>query len=348
MQRLLRIILAVLVPLALVAFTVTFTVRFTESAVVTTFGKAAEGDVKRAPGLYFKWPYPIQKYVKYDTRQRLLSLKVETQQTFDNRQIAVETFCTWRVADPLRFNQTFGTAGERAEEHYRRAEETLKANLRAATSVVSNYRIEDLFTDVSGNSKLPELEQRMLNAFRQAPDQQGSKLADYGVEAVDVGLTRVLLPEEVTKAVFERMKAGRERLAQEIETRGQSEAQSIRDKASNDARNITTFAEGLAAEIRRRGDFEAVPFLTQMNKKPELAVFLKNIEFIKNMEPRTATYVVTGSIPGIGLMMPDALVGLRPGELPESARPANWLQQSMTRPVVGGTGAVERKQEGDK
>jgi modulator of FtsH protease HflC len=337
-QRALRFFLAVLVVGVLLSFMVAYNVRFTEAAVLTTFGKATQSDVKTNPGLYFKWPYPIQSAMKYDVRTRLLTLRVETQQTADNRQVAVETFCTWKVSDPLKFFQTFSNAGERADEHYKKAEEALKANLRAAAGVVSNYTMEDLFTTEVGKSKLPELEQRMLAAFRQGADKQqlGGKLDDYGIAAVDVGLTRVLLPEEVTKAVFDRMRSTRTRLAKEIETQGQSQAQAIRDRAKADADKITAFAERLAQDIRTRGDEEAAPFLAQMNKNPELAVFLSNMDFIRQVTPRTTTLVLPSSMPGMQMLMPDALQGLRAGEVPAIAPGGMQALMNVRPPVAKG------------
>src|SRR5262245_35688907 len=100
----------------------TYTVRFTETAVLTTFGKASEADVIKEPGLGLKATDPIQSVTKYDKRVRLLTVKLETQQTADSKQVIVEGFCTWRVDDPLKFFQSFSNAGDRADEHYRKAE----------------------------------------------------------------------------------------------------------------------------------------------------------------------------------------------------------------------------------
>src|ERR1043165_1762196 len=105
--------------IALLAFTVTYTVRFTEAAVVTTFGKADQSDVHAKPGLGVKWPYPIQSVTTYDTRVRVVTSKFEQMATADARQVVVETFCTWRVKDPLVFFQKFSNAGDRAEDHFR-------------------------------------------------------------------------------------------------------------------------------------------------------------------------------------------------------------------------------------
>ncbi len=52
-----------------------FTVRFTEAAVVTAFGQASAGSVVTEPGLRFKWPTPIQSTTVYDTRARFLQAK---------------------------------------------------------------------------------------------------------------------------------------------------------------------------------------------------------------------------------------------------------------------------------
>ena len=46
----------------------TFQLKVDEVAVVTTFGSPK--DLKE-PGLYFRWPWPIQKLVRIDTRKQL-------------------------------------------------------------------------------------------------------------------------------------------------------------------------------------------------------------------------------------------------------------------------------------
>jgi len=312
---------------AMVAFACTFTVRFTEAAVVTTLGKADEGDVITTPGLRAKVPY-FQTVTKYDTRVRVLNTKLETLNTADNRQVVVETFCTWRVANPLKFFQRFSNAGYSAEEHYKAAENALKSNIRAAGSLVSRYRIDQLFAVSSaaaanGVSPLMELEASMKGAFESSNDQTGLKLSDYGIAAVDVGITRIVLPEETTKAVFDRMKVTREGLAKETESKGNAQAAAIKAKADSDAKKIRDFAERLAQEIRNRGDIEAAPYFAQMNTNPELAVFLQNMDFIQDSFGRRTTLILSGSMPGINLLYPDSVAQMKSGQIP------NPMQGSM-------------------
>ena len=117
---------------ALVLFSTTYTVRFTEVAVLTTFGKAGEGSIKTEPGLKFKWFYPIQQVTKYDNRIRLVQGQSETQQTADDFQIVMEAFLTYRVTDPLAFFRNFSSAGDRAVDHFARAEHVVLGALPAS------------------------------------------------------------------------------------------------------------------------------------------------------------------------------------------------------------------------
>jgi len=335
--------------IALLAFACTFTVRFTEAAVVATLGKADKADVIKTPGLRFKIPY-FQQVTKYDMRVRVLTTKLETLNTADNRQVVVETFCTWRVDDPLTFFQRFNNSGSTAEEHYRAAEMALKSNMRAAGALVSKYRIDQLFTEsVAGGAASPlvELETGMKNVFESASTTTtGVDLRKYGIAAVDVGITRIVLPEETTKSVFERMKTNRERLAKETESKGNALAQSIKAKAESDAHKITDFAERLAQEIRNRGELEAAPYFAQMNTNPELAVFLENMDFIREAYGKRTTLVLSGSMPGVNLMFPNSLDGLKAGQIPSPNEPTAPIAAVKPPPPVAGEKSAPKTSAG--
>ncbi len=343
MRKSLIYLVTAVILLAMAAFAGTFTVRFTEAAVVTTLGKADDGDVITTPGLRFKVPY-FQSVTTYDTRVRVLTTRLEALNTADNRQVIVETFCSWRVDNPLKFFQRFSNAGVTSEEHYKAAETALKSNIRAASALVSRYRIDQLFSpgDTGGAGPLVELEGSMKGAFEASSDQTGLKLADYGIAAVDVGVTRILLPEETTKAVFERMRVTREGLAKETESKGNAQAASIKAKAESDAKKITDFAERLAQEIRNRGDIEAAPYFAQMNVNPELAVFMQSMDFLRDTYGRRTTLVLSGSTPGINLLFPDAIGQLKSGQIPSPFQ-GNWMSEQLKEtPAAPATAGGEK------
>lgn len=347
MKHLAVLILAAIVVLALVAYASTYTVRFTETAVLTTFGKAEEGAVKTEPGLKFKVPYPVQNVTKYDKRVRILNTTSETQQTADNRQVIVESFCIWRVADPLKFFQRFSPAGERAEEHFKKAEDALRAALRSAVGATSRFRMDELFTADAAGTKLPELE-KAIQTLVTNKEAGGASLVDYGVEVVDVGISRVRLPEDTTREVFNAMGAQRDQLASDLTAQGAAVAQSIRSRAESDAQRIRAFAERRAQEIRTVGDREAAEFLRQMNANPELAVFLKNMELLRDTISKRTTIVLPSSMPGVTLVAPDALNGLKAGQIPDMNLPEDWKTASTegkAEPAgAGGPGTENRKQ----
>lgn len=325
MQRLLRPLLTILFVLAIVAFAFTYTVRFTEMAVVTTFGRAGEHAVKEEPGLKFKWPYPIQSVTKYDTRVRVLQTRSQTQQTADDSQIIVEAFATWRVSNPLWFFQRFSNAGGRAVDHYAAAEDILQTTLRSALGETSKYRLDELFNPDASRSKLGELEGRILALLASdmgvvsSMDEAGAGprgLAEYGIEVTLVGINRIVLPEDTTSKVIERMGANRDRLAQELESQGTARATAIRAKAEADARKIRAFAQRRAAEIRSKGEDEAAEFLAQQASDPELAIFLQNVQMMREAMAKRFTLVLSASDFGMGLFSPTALEGLEAGEFP--------------------------------
>jgi membrane protease subunit HflC len=345
-QQYLRPVLAVLFVLAIVAFAFSYTVRFTEKAVVTTFGRAGEDAVVSEPGLKFKWPFPIQSVTKYDTRVRVLQTRSQTQQTADDSQIIVEAFATWRVSNPLAFFQRFSNAGGRAEDHYAAAEEILRTTLRSALGETSKFRLDQLFNPDPTRSRLAELEGRifaLLATIRGETGEAAGGLGDYGIEVTMVGINRIVLPEDTTNKVIERMGANRDRLAQELESQGTARATAIRAKAEADARKIRAFADRRAAEIRAKGEDEAAEFLAQQASNPDLAIFLQNISLLRESMAKRFTLVLSASDFGMGLFSPTALEGLRPGEFPTNLPGDRDLfrgrasDDSMIRGAVEGT-----------
>jgi len=296
-----------------------FTVRFTEAAVVTTFGQADAEDVITEPGLRFKWPAPIQSTTVYDVRSRFLQTRSETQQTADDRQIVVEAFLAWRVKDPLLFYQRFrGSSGTSAREHYDNAQKQLTDLLRSAMSEVSKYRLGDLFAADIEQSRLAQLEKDILTRLREPPARGGSNVEQYGVDVVIVGINSVVLPEETTKQVFERMRENRKRLAAKAESEGQALATAIRSEAENSAKRIREFAKYRADQIRNRGDEEAAPYFKALQEDPDLAVFLNELQLLREGFGRQTTLVLPQSmaLPGVRLFSPEVRGLAREGRLP--------------------------------
>lgn len=310
------IIISAVIVLAFLLYMTTYTVRFTDTAIVSSFGKADEGSVVSEPGLKFKLPTPFQSVTVYDRRARFVQARSETQQTADDRQIIVESFLTWNVKDPLKFYKSFRSGSSSDSlEHYRKAEDTLRSFLRSALSEVSKYRLNELFAAQQGASKLPTLEQDILARLR-GSQESGGNVDQYGMEVALVGINRIVLPEQTTSEVFNRMTESRNRIAAEAEGEGQAAATKIRSEADNAARRIRAFAELRAAAIRDRGDIEAAEHLRGLNEDPQLAVFLKMVDFLREGIGRVATIVVPTDMPGMNMFSLEEMGRAADGKLP--------------------------------
>lgn len=311
----LRILVALIVLATILAFMMTFTVRFTEAAVVTTFGRATEKDVIKTAGLNFKLPYPIQSVTKYDTRQRFVETRSETLATADNRQIIVQSYLVWKVADPLKFFQSYGNAGSSELDHVKAAEDALRAKLRSAMAETSQFKLTDLLTADASGSKLVDLEGRVLAQLSSGTG--NASLAAVGIESVTVGIHSLELPESVTEAILRSMEAARKNIAGKASNEGAASAATIRNAGEEAARKIRSFAERRADAIRGQADSESAPFLAAQSKDPRLAVFLQNVRFMRDALSKRTTLVLPTSLPGLHLLDPSVAEKLGKGVIPE-------------------------------
>ena len=146
MKRILIITVAALLLVFLVTYMFTYTVRYNEAVIVTTFGSTGDNSVKNAPvvtaeglsasgtdaGLHFKWPWPIQQVAQtYDTRVQVVEGALEQAQTADQQSVNVKFYVTWRIADPLEF---FKAVGQPAS-----ADQTLRSRVRAFPNFIGQY-----------------------------------------------------------------------------------------------------------------------------------------------------------------------------------------------------------------
>ena len=88
----------------------TVQVRQTEVVVVTTFDKPTR--YIDQPGLYFKWPRPIQRVYEFDKRVQNFEDDFEETLTRDNYNLLAMVYVGWTIKDPRAFFNSFpaGTA----------------------------------------------------------------------------------------------------------------------------------------------------------------------------------------------------------------------------------------------
>jgi membrane protease subunit HflC len=284
MSRALAVIVALLLFVLLVLFTTTYTVRFNEVAIRTTFGQVGEGSVVRDAGLKFKLPAPIQRVTRLDTRLQLLETPFETIRTTDGQQVMVRAFLMWKVDQdndgPLRYYLA-NPSGDAAETNAGLADRVLTA----VRNALSRFEFGDL---VGARSNLNAAEESILAEL--------ASLADDGVNPVTVGVSQVVLPPATSNAVLKRMEAQQKVLADAERIKGEAEAQNIRSNANSKADRIRAFASVLAEEIRSKGAGKAAQYLEAMAADEDFAIFLIWVETLRAAFSRYTTIILPATI----------------------------------------------------
>ena len=106
-QMFIRFIVSLLVLLVLFSFMLGFQVRQNEQVVLTRFGSPSR--VIQKPGLYLKWPWPIEKVNRFDARLNFHEIRLSEALTKDKRNVIVPVFIAWRIVNPQRFLEAIGS-----------------------------------------------------------------------------------------------------------------------------------------------------------------------------------------------------------------------------------------------
>ncbi len=269
-----------------------FQVRETESALVMTFGKATRQITE--PGLYFKWPPPIEWVQKFDSRARVLEAELGETPTKGAVPIIVNTFIVWRIAEPLGFFNAVGTVSD--------AEAKLLSQIsNTQNTVIGRHNFSEFVNSDPEKIRFEEIEQEMLAGIQKAVH------ADYGIEIRALGIRQLKISEDVSKDVFERMRAERNRRTGATIAEGNAAARKIVTDANSMQTELLAAAEARAKAIRAQGDAEAAQYYKLLEQDPQLAMFLRDIDALKKILEQRSTVVISADTEPFKLLrqMPD-------------------------------------------
>lgn len=266
-----------------------FQVRQTEVAVVTTFGKATRPITE--PGLYFKWPWPIQKVTKLDRRLQSLEGKFEETLTGDQRNLLVMVFAGWRVSDPALFYSRFNQGS--LVEAERSLENILRAAKRAA---VGRHPFSHFISANAGDLKFDQIEKEILEDARK-------DAAAQGIEVEVARIKRLGLPESVTEKVFDRMRAERNKEIERLKAEGAEEATKIRSAADSEREKLLAGADAQARRIRGEGEAEAASSYSVFQQNPDLALLILKLDALEATLKERATLLVDPRTPPFDMLV---------------------------------------------
>jgi len=253
----LTIALAVMV--LLLASLSAFTVDQRENAIVFQLGEIKR--VVTEPGLHFKWPL-IQNVRRYD--MRILTLDTpDTERviTSEKKNVLVDSFVKWRIADVKQYYKSVGGDEVQALQRLR---QTVKSAL------LEEFGKRTVHDVVSGERE------KLMDAVRTKVDEDAKKI---GVDIVDVRVKRVELPQEVSESVYRRMAAERSAVASELRSQGYSESEKIRAEADREREVIIAEAYKQAQRVKGEGDAKASAIYARaFSENPEFYSFYRSLE----------------------------------------------------------------------
>ena len=265
-----------LILLVFALFFISFQVRETESALVTTFGKATNQITE--PGWYFKWPTPIQRVYKFDSRKKVLEAELTETTTKGAVPIIVKTYVVWKIAQPLDFFNAVGTVKE--------AESRLLNQISATQNeVIGQHSFSEFVNSEQSKVKFGQIQHEMLTSLQEAIR------GDYGIEISALGIKQFKVSQDVSKDVFGRMQAERMRKTEATIAEGEAQAVKIKTDADSKKTELLAAADARAKFIRGQGDAEAAQYYELLEEDPEFAMFLRDIEALKKILQKRATIV---------------------------------------------------------
>jgi len=105
----------------------------------------------------------------------------------------------------------------------------------------------------------------------------------WGIDVVDVRITRADYVEAITESVYRRMEAERKRVANELRSTGAAEGEKIRADADRQREVTVANAYRDAQQIKGEGDAEAARIYSEsFGRDPQFAQFYRSLEAYKS------------------------------------------------------------------
>lgn len=256
---------SLLLVLALLSSTL-FVVDQRQFGVVYALGQIKE--VVLEPGLNFKLPPPFQNVTYIDRRLLTLnSTDAEPMLTAEKQRVVIDWYVRWRITNPSEYIRNVGldeNAGANQLNRVVRNAFQEEINRRTVKDLLSLKR-EQLMADVK---------KEVLAVVR------GAK--PWGIDVIDVRITRVDYVEAITESVYRRMEAERKRVANELRSTGAAEGEKIRADADKQREITIANAYRDAQKIKGEGDAEAAGIFAQsFGKDAQFAQFYRSLDAYK-------------------------------------------------------------------
>ncbi|TPG61647.1 protease modulator HflC [Ewingella americana] len=278
-----------------------FVVQEGERGIVLRFGKVLrDGENKPlvyAPGLHFKVPF-VESVKTLDARIQTMDNQADRFVTSEKKDLIVDSYLKWRISDFSRYYLATG-GGDVSQ-----AEVLLKRKLSdRLRSEIGRLDVKDIVTDSRGRLTLDvrdalnngsaeeveattEADDAIASVAKRVEQETNGKqpavnpnsMAALGIQVIDVRLKQINLPQEVSSAIYDRMRAERNAVALRHISQGLEEAEKLRATADYERTRTVAEAERTARITRGEGDAEAAKlFADAFSQDPDFYAFIRSL-----------------------------------------------------------------------
>ena len=248
--------------LALVIWASVFTVDERQKAILFKFGEILSSDFE--PGLHLKMPV-INNVKKFDQRILTIDQQPERFLTAEKKDLIVDSFVKWRIADVEQyFKTTQGDENRAGQLLYQNINNGLRDEFgkRTVQEVIAGDRTEIM---------------KIMTA------EATEKARTLGIEVIDVRIKKIDLPARVSDSVYRRMRAERERVARDLRSKGAEAAERIRADADRQRSVILAEAYRDSEIVRGEGDAKATDiYANAFSKDEDFFRFHRSVNAYKN------------------------------------------------------------------
>ncbi len=261
-----------------------FVVDQRQFGVVYSFGQIK--NVITEPGLNVKLPPPFQNVTYID--KRLLTLDnadTEPMLTAEKQRVVIDWYARWRITDPQEYIRNVGLDENAGAVQLSRV-------VRNAFQEEINKRTVKELLSLKRDVLLDDVKKEVLAAVK------GAK--PWGVDVVDVRITRADYVDAITESVYRRMEAERKRVANELRSMGAAEGEKIRADADRQREVTVANAYREAQKIKGEGDAEAARlYADAFGRDASFAQFYRSLEAYKSTFNKKGDVMVVGPSPDL-------------------------------------------------
>ncbi|MFY7697415.1 MAG: protease modulator HflC [Legionella sp.] len=211
------------------------------------------------PGLHVKLPF-IEHVRLFDTRMQTLDIKSSRIVTKEKKDVIVDYYVKWRIENLAQYFKATGGNQLKAETLLEQQSNTF---LRAQF----------------GKRTIPELSSGRDNVMDILRDRAEEQAGQLGIHVVDIRIKGIELPASTSNAIYQRMRADMQKIANRHRADGQAAAETIQAAADAKVTVLLAKAQSSGLSVRAEGEAKAAVIYAQAyNQNKDFFAFYRSLK----------------------------------------------------------------------